>query len=132
MINVNLNRQHKELYELLSKMKTLGYNVEGNADQIALNINLLAGKINIHLQTEDKYLYSLLLNSNNIKVRMIAKSFITDMGHISKSFNDFKVRFNTKNKILSNINQFKLEFNKIINEILNRLNKEDKELYVLL
>ena len=132
MINPNLARQHNELYKLLAQMKSLGYNIESNADKIALNINLLAGKINIHLQSEDKYLYSLLLNSQHTEVRKIAKDFIAEMGHIAKTFNEFKVKFNTKNKILNNINEFKLEYPKIMNAISNRLNKEDKKLYVLL
>lgn len=132
MINPNLARQHNELYKLLAEMKSLGYNIESNADKIALNINLLAGKINIHLQSEDKYLYSLLLNSQHTEVRKIAKDFIAEMGHIAKTFNEFKVKFNTKNKILNNINEFKLEYPKIMNAISNRLNKEDKKLYVLL
>lgn len=132
MINQNLARQHNELYKLLAEMKSLGYNIESNADKIALNINLLAGKINIHLQSEDKYLYSLLLNSQHTEVRKIAKDFIAEMGHIAKTFNKFKVKFNTKNKILNNINEFKLEYPKIMNDISNRLNKEDKKLYVLL
>ena len=132
MINPNLARQHNELYKLLAQMKSLGYNIESNADKIALNINLLAGKINIHLQSEDKYLYSLLLNSQHTEVRKIAKDFIAEMGHIAKIFNEFKIKFNTKNKILNNINEFKLEYPKIMNAISNRLNKEDKKLYVLL
>ncbi len=132
MINPNLARQHNELYKLLAQMKSLGYNIESNADKIALNINLLAGKINIHLQSEDKYLYSLLLNSQHTEVRKIAKDFIAEMGHIAKTFNEFKIKFNTKNKILNNINEFKLEYPKIMNAISNRLNKEDKKLYVLL
>ncbi|MBC6003667.1 Uncharacterised protein [uncultured Clostridium sp.] len=132
MINPNLARQHNELYKLLAEMKSLGYNIESNADKIALNINLLAGKINIHLQSEDKYLYSLLLNSQHTEVRKIAKDFIAEMGHIAKTFNEFKIKFNTKNKILNNINEFKLEYPKIMNAISNRLNKEDKKLYVLL
>ena len=132
MINPNLARQHNELYKLLAEMKSLGYNIEANADKIALNINLLAGKINIHLQSEDKYLYSLLLNSQHTEVRKIARDFIAEMGHIAKTFNEFKIKFNTKNKILNNINEFKLEYPKIMNAISNRLNKEDKKLYVLL
>lgn len=132
MINPNLARQHNELYKLLAEMKSLGYNIESNADKIALNINLLAGKINIHLQSEGKYLYSLLLNSQHTEVRKIAKDFIAEMGHIAKTFNEFKIKFNTKNKILNNINEFKLEYPKIMNAISNRLNKEDKKLYVLL
>ncbi|MCR8746823.1 hemerythrin domain-containing protein [Romboutsia lituseburensis] len=132
MIHQNLTRQHKDLYKLLSDMKSLGYNVESNVDKIALNINLLAGKINIHLQSEDKYLYSLLLNASNPEIRKIAKNFIIEMGHISKSFNDFKLKFNTKNKILKNINEFKIEYAKIIDSIFNRLNKEDKNLYILI
>lgn len=132
MINQNLARQHKELYKLLSEMKSLGYNIESKADKIALNINLLSGKINLHLQSEDKYLYSLLLNSSNTEVRRITKNFITEMGHISKTFNKFKIKFNTKNRILNNINEFKLEYPTIMNAIFSRLDKEDKKLYILL
>ena len=84
------------------------------------------------MQSEDKYLYSLLLNSQHTEVRKIAKDFIAEMGHIAKTFNEFKVKFNTKNKILNNINEFKLEYPKIMNAISTRLNKEDKKLYVLL
>lgn len=132
MLNQNLTRQHSELYILLEDMKSLQYNIEANADKIALNINLLAGKINIHLQSEDKYLYSLLLNSKNQQVRVIANNFIKEMGHIAKTFNEFKNKFNTKNKILNNISEFRIEYTRIISAILNRLHKEDKQLYVLL
>jgi hemerythrin len=132
MISKNLTRQHDELYKLLHEMKSLGSNIEVNIDKIALNINLLAGKIGIHLQSEDKYLYSVLLNSRNLEVRKIAQYFIAEMGDIAKQFTEFKTKFNIKNKILNNLDEFKIEYPKIINAILNRLNKEDKKLYVLL
>ncbi|WP_194192136.1 hemerythrin domain-containing protein [Clostridium chrysemydis] len=132
MINSNLIRQHKDFYELLNKMKGLLKNTSENSKELALNINLLAGKLNIHLQSEDKFLYPTLINSQDIKLKNIAKDFINEMGHIANTYSDFKVKYNTQKKILDNLNDFNKDCTLIINTIENRLMKEDTKLYVLL
>lgn len=132
MINSNLIRQHKDFYDSLKKMRLLLTNSEANSKELALIINLLAGKLNIHLQSEDKFLYPKLLNNQDPKLKKIAKDFIDEMGNLSDVYSNFKVKYNTQNKILDNLNAFNKDCTNVINAIENRLEKEDTKLYVLL
>lgn len=131
---INLKRQHVEIAQLIGVIKgSINKNsIENNADKIAININVLAGKVRIHLDSEDKFLYPELLNSHNEKLKVTAKTYIDTMGDIAPVFMDYKSRFNTKSKILANIGAFKNETNNVLGILLNRLNREDVELYPLI
>ncbi|KYH28245.1 MULTISPECIES: hemerythrin domain-containing protein [Clostridium] len=130
----NLKRQHIEIRELVNFISNLinKNNIENDASEIAKNINILSGKVKIHLDSEDKFLYPGLLKEGNEKIKNIASTYINEMGNIALVFNDYKNRFNTKTKILSDIDGFKKETYEVFKVLLNRLEKEDKELYPLI
>ncbi|MCT4507164.1 MAG: hypothetical protein N4A48_00105 [Tepidibacter sp.] len=93
---------------------------------------MLAGKLKIHLDTEDKFLYPKLVKHDSKVVKDKANKYIDKMGDICKLFIDYKNRFNTKNKIINNLDGFIKESNYIFYMIQKRIHKEDIDLYALL
>lgn len=125
----NLERQHVEIIELIAKIK--GDIHSKNYDELAININILAGIIKVHMSSEDKFLYPHLMKSSDAKIKDMAEQFISEMGDINDKFVDFKSKFNTKSKILSNLDEFLSEGSKVVSLLENRISKEDKSLYPL-
>lgn len=126
----NLTRQHGDIDILIKNIKSLSKgNIESSIDIIVKDINMLAGKLKIHLDTEDKFLYPDLLNGNNEVLNTMAKEYMKEMGNISSEFIKYKNSFNTKNKIMSNIEQFKIKTVEIFETLERRINKEERELY---
>lgn len=132
MANIsNLERQHGEIKELFSKIKQEinSNDIEGNLDSLVRDINTLAGKLNIHMSSEDKFLYPTLVESKDEQLKQIAKQYSEEMGSIHIEFNNYKNKFNTKNKIMGNIAGFLKESNEITKILENRISKEDMHLY---
>lgn len=126
----NLTRQHGDIDLLIGNIKKLSKgDIESSIDIIVKDINMLAGKLKIHLDTEDKFLYPDLLNMNNEVLNTMAKEYMKEMGNISSEFIKYKNSFNTKNKIMSNVEQFKIQTVKIFEILERRINKEERELY---
>lgn len=135
MANIqNLKRQHKDIINIIQIIKKLISNddFENNSNDIAKNVSILAGKLKIHLSNEDKFLYPTLLNHKNIKIKNKADQYIDEMGNLAEVFMDYKNQFNTKNKIMNNIDAFMKKSESILNSIEKRINKEDNDLYLLI
>lgn len=132
MANINnLERQHSEIKELFSKIKqeVISSNITSNLDTLVKNINTLSGKLNIHMSSEDKFLYPRLIESKDDQLKQIAKQYSEEMGSIHIKFNDYKNKFNTKSKIVSDVDGFLKESKEIIKLLENRISKEDTHLY---
>lgn len=127
----NLERQHLEINKLFQKISsTINLrNIEDSLDELVWDINTLAGKLSIHMRTEDKLLYPELMNSDDKNLRNISKEYSEEMGNIHSIFIEFKNQFNTKNKIINDKNKFLIESKKVISLLENRIEKEDKNLY---
>lgn len=127
----NLERQHLDIKGLLKKINSILSirNMEDSLDELVWDINTLAGKLNIHMKTEDKFLYPELINSSNTNLRNISKEYSEEMGSIHIIFTEFKNQFNTKNKILNDKDKFLIESKKVLKLLENRIEKEDKSLY---
>ncbi|PJI07988.1 MULTISPECIES: hemerythrin domain-containing protein [Clostridium] len=130
----NLKRQHTDIYENIKSLKNFinGNVSEENAAEIARDVSVLAGILKVHLQAEDKFLYPDLLNSDDKNINKVAKEYIDDMGSLGNEFEQYKNKYNTKNKVCENIVDFKNNTHRIVNLIQNRLDKEDKYLYPLI
>lgn len=127
----NLERQHDEVKKLFKDIKSNINNIEvkENLDKIVLDINTLAGKLTVHMNSEDKFLYPRLLNNEDSKIKSMAKEYIEEMGDIHNKFKEYKSTFNTKRKILENKDAFIKETTRVITLLENRINKEDRKLY---
>jgi DUF438 domain-containing protein len=132
MANIdNLERQHIEIKDLFLEIKQ-GINsstIKVNLDTLVRNVNTLAGKLNIHMTSEDKFLYPALVESKDAQLKEIAKQYSEEMGHIHVKFNNYKSKFNTKSKISGDIEGFLSESKEIIKLLENRISKEDMHLY---
>lgn len=127
----NLERQHTEIKELFEKIDKhiKSSNLMDNIASMVWDINTLAGKLNIHMRTEDRFLYPELINSNNDKLKKMATEYSDEMGNIHSVFTEYKNKFNTRNKILSNKEEFIKESKRVLALLVNRIEKEDLKLY---
>lgn len=130
----NLERQHREIYEEVHTLKGLikGEDMEKQTLLIAKNLNLLAGKLKMHLQSEDRFLYPQLMGSSSIELKQLAAAYNKDMGMIHEEFEKYKLKFNTKSKIDEDIVDFRKQTQAIFTILEERLHKEDKNLYPLI
>lgn len=130
----NLKRQHSEIMDIFNEVK--GYikngTIEGHLDEIVKGLNTISGKLKIHLLNEDRYLYPKLLNSNDIKHNNFGKKYIDEMMEVTNLFSNFKIKYNTSSKIKSDIQGFIKETNAIYQVLLNRIDREERELYKLI
>ncbi|OJV65180.1 MAG: hypothetical protein BGO41_01050 [Clostridiales bacterium 38-18] len=129
-----LTKQHEGINAVIaetSRLVSLG-NLEQNASEIAKNISILAGKLQIHLSHEDKHLYPKMIASSDISIREKAQQYVNEMGNLQTVFSDFKNAYNTKNKILSNQAGFMSSFKTIFTAIDQRMKKEDSDLYLMI
>lgn len=135
MINIdNFMRQHKEIIEELDCIgKILNkQDYQNYLDEFVSHINKLAGKLNVHLSTEDKFLYPNLINGKDGELKSMANSYIDEIGNLSNLFTEYRNKFNTKSKINERLDTFISETKSIVNEIRKRIKKEETELYRLI
>lgn len=126
----NYFRQHREITELIDSIKLLTTkDLTNSSKEIATMLNSLSGKLKIHLSMEDKYLYPNLKSKTETK--NIAEKFENEMGNLAKEFLDYKDKYNTYIKINDNEIKFKNETTKIMKALEDRMNKEEKDLYIL-
>ncbi len=126
-----LKRQHEEIAEIISDIKSDidQKDIAKEALEISSKISNLAGKLKVHLNTEDQYMYPQLLKSSNSEVQTTAQAYIDEMGTISTEFMAYKDRFNTRTKITNEINLFVSESKRIFSLLQQRIAKEDSNLY---
>lgn len=123
--------QHKSIRDeinwIQSNLTTL--KVEGNAEEIALHINQLSGKLKIHLINEDKFMYPALIASPDKEIKQMAIEYQIEMGDLQERFKAFKEKYNIKSKLLDKKESFIEEAKVVIRAIENRILKEEKEIY---
>ena len=130
----NLMRQHGDISDEIRLIKEMiNRNVMVlDAMEAASHINKLAGKLQIHLTSEDKFLYPTLINGKDLSLKKMANLYMNEMGEISQVFTSYKNKFNTKNKIEANLMGFVEETKCILKAIETRINKEENELYKMI
>ncbi|AYD40878.1 hemerythrin domain-containing protein [Clostridium fermenticellae] len=130
----DLKRQHVEItkssnYILDNVDKAT---VEKNVHEIVKSINTVSGKLKIHLLSEDKYLYPHLLESENPKLNLFGKNYYEEMNKFSPIYEKYKSNYNTASKIKDNLQKFNVDTEQVFKLLMDRINREEKELYPLL
>ena len=130
----NLERQHQDFFDLIGKITIYKseQQVKDNAAAISLLLSQLSGKLNIHITTEDRFLYPDLMNHTNPKVKVMGQAFQSEMGGLAAAFVEFKNTFMTASKISNQPGTFLIESQKVFKVLNNRIVRENKELYPLL
>lgn len=134
---INLTQLEKQHQNIKDEIKTIvdmteKSDYENNLIEITLHINKLAGLLNVHLLSEDEFMYPALKASADSEIRAMAESYSHEMGDLVTEFSAYKNSYNTKNKVLADINEFIPATKAILNKINNRMNKEDNNLYNLI
>lgn len=126
-----IKRQHEDILALMEDIAgTLSpAYLQDNAFHVSLKLGKLAGKLMIHLNTEDQHLYPQLVTA---KSAAITKQFIAEMEEITKAFNEYKARYNSAGAIKENINRFISETEKLFDKLRRRIEKEESQLLPLL
>ena len=134
MVIENYLEQHVKIKTQIGVIKKLAIEntLKENAVKIGTEISRLAGIINIHLSSEDKFMYPKMIASENVKVKNTAMVYQNEMGNLLKVFTAFKEKYNTKPKIIENERFFTADLKEIVAQLLTRMNKEEQELYKLL
>lgn len=127
----HLESQHDEIKELLTALKE-GSNMKAaneQADELVKVINTLAGKLRIHMGTEDRHLYPELAKSKEAKVKHLSDRFNTEMSGLFEAFTDYKNQYNTRSKILNDPEGFVKASQAIEAKLIGRIKEEDAHLY---
>lgn len=123
--------QHKSINEeiVFIQNRLIHSKVEEEAEDIALHINQLSGRLKVHLMNEDKFLYPSFMASQDEKIRQMATEYQVEMGGLQDTFKTFKEKYNTKSKILENKASFIKEADVILKAVLERISREEKGIY---
>lgn len=135
MANIeSLKRQHDDIRKNTASILHIidNQDLDSNINDLVTYINILSGRLLIHLSTEDKFLYPELLVSTSVEIKKLAERYIDEMSSLADKFNNFKNKFNTKSKINSDKHAFILELKATFKLLQERLDREDRELYPLL
>lgn len=129
-----LNNQHDEIAELICRIENAMSNgiSDNSAKEIALAINTMAGKLKMHLMSEDQYLYPQLMNSDKQNLRSTAQNFYSEMGQLSLVFAKYVQDYNVPAKIMKDVVIFKADSKRIFDAIRKRITKEGSKLYPLI
>tara|TARA_B100000959_G_scaffold221904_1_gene234777 strand:+ start:1129 stop:1620 length:492 start_codon:yes stop_codon:yes gene_type:complete len=130
----HFKKQHSEILQIFSNIQekiSSGTSQESISDVVFL-LTSLSDKLDNHLKIEDKYLYpSLKKEDQPDLVRFIANQFIDEMGKVYSDFKEFEKKW-PKENILNNPSFFINETNNLFLAVKERVEKEEKILFVLL
>jgi len=122
---------HKNILEIISDIGSNLNDIESNAASIAKSISRLSGILKIHLGNEDRYLYPSMKKSSDAVLQKKAGEFQDEMGNLSVEFMNFKDNYNTQSRIIKNKDIAKKEIDNMCKKIVDRMNREDNDLYPL-
>ncbi|SHM31268.1 Hemerythrin HHE cation binding domain-containing protein [Caldanaerovirga acetigignens] len=95
-------------------------------------IGKLSGLLSLHLNSEDKYFYPVLLSHYNPEIRKKALEFTNETGDLSQKFANFKSEYMQAKNIKENPEKFIEDFSKINTALRQRIEREEKYLYPLI
>jgi len=129
----NLKRQHQEIRTIVSDISSLlnFYILLQDPVPIRNKLPALSGKLSVHLAMEDKSLYPRLIKRGRSEVQITAKVFLAEMGNLINSFQNYSQKWLSADSIKANPDDFINDSNYIFRALLQRINREDRELYPL-
>ncbi len=127
-------KQHVDIINLVN-------NILGSLDLDALKINShgirklltkLSNNVKVHLILEDSALYPILANSDNAEIKTKSNKFMDEMGVISKTFSNYVEKWSMGSSIKEDTSSFVDETRKVMDALLNRMERENTDLYKIL
>ena len=130
----NILRQHDEVFALIQQVRTYQNQeqVREHAFEISKAVAQLAGILKVHLSSEDKFVYPVLVKHQEAAIRTTAETFANEMGELFKVFDAYKTKYMGASKISENAAAFLDETKTVFLALETRINKENMSLYPLL
>jgi hemerythrin-like domain-containing protein len=127
----NFRKEHVELVNMVKELSAYldPAKVAGNGAKIRGALTTMAGKVKIHLATEDKVLYPALEKHKDPKVQAMAKQYATEMGQIKTVFEAYLGRYPTAQAIEGAAANWVKETKDLFAVLGKRIDKENNELY---
>jgi hemerythrin-like domain-containing protein len=132
MIDIErLKKQHSEILDSINYIESFIKNNDFNRDlsELAEEVNVLAGKLKIHLSVEDEFVYPELLKKYGVSENYLLKNYLGEVKELDVIFAEYINRFNRADKICNNIEEFIESSDRVFKIIKTRIQKEDKELF---
>ena len=92
------------------------------------------GRVKKHLEVQDKYLYSAILNKGNADAKQTADNFMSGSMEIKRIFKDYQKKWARPNKhqlVIRNYREFKKDTKEVFELVLKRIQDETEHLYPL-
>ncbi len=125
--------QHQEILALMTEaLERLHKPMERNESMEMLRkLSFLAEKIRFHLAQEDQLLYPDLFRHPNSEVRETAQRYMTSMGNLNQTFQEYLHRWSVPEKICQEPQDFILKTKVVFDALAKRMLSEEAELYPL-
>jgi len=129
----NLRKQHEETKQLIKEISTYltVSSLAENSQKVRLLLSTLIGKTNVHRAAEDNYLYPKMINHDSKELRTIAEKYYEGFIKTKDVLSIYSTKWASHIKIKENSNEFIEDTIGIFNRILDRIDKENKELFSL-
>ena len=129
----NILRQHDEIFGLIKQVRAYQNQeqVKEHAFEISKALAQLAGILKVHLSSEDKFVYPVLVKHQDAVIRTTAEAFAQEMGELFKVFDAYKTKYMGASKITENAAAFIDETKTVFLALETRINKENMSLYPL-
>jgi iron-sulfur cluster repair protein YtfE (RIC family) len=105
--------------------------VSENAFKLSLLLGELSGRITMHLQHEDRYVYPQLQAHQDHQIQETSNRFMQEMGDLVHEFVQFKTKYLSAARIKKDPEGFIREGKSTLSAITERIAKEDRYLYTL-
>lgn len=129
----NFREQHEDILGIVKEISALLVPsiLTKNAKEVRVLLSTLAGKLTVHLTSEDKSLYPKLISHESEEVRLLAQKYIDEMGNIKEVFGAFSKKWYNPTDIQEKPEEFIKEINELFSALGKRVEMENNELYTL-
>lgn len=127
-------KQHSEILEAASQLEALlnEANLSSSGQQARTTLSALAGRIQFHLNTEDKLLYPQLLAAADPSIVATTKRFQDEMGSVLNKFSGYVASWPAPKTIEADAAGFIAQTKEVLNVLKKRIQVEETSLYPLL
>lgn len=133
IFTANLRKQHEETIRIINEISNYltTASVAENSQQIRALLSTLIGKVNVHRAAEDNYLYPKLLKHESKELRSLAEKYYKGFINTKDALSNYSSKWASSTKIKDNPKEFIEDTKGTFNRIIDRIEKENNELFAL-
>ncbi len=126
-----LEKQHQEILNILNKISVIlkEKNSSGCAEDLYKLLTNLQSLLNRHFLLEDDYMYPVLREHPDKRIRNVVNSFFAEIEGLKQEFFAYTAKWNSVKDITDSYELFLSETQKIVIALKNRIDREDKSLF---